>query len=128
MSWNYRIILHDLDSDPVNHWYGLHEVHYGMPYDRSQPGIGPTKEPITFTCGRDEGKEGIIAALEMALRNLRDPRWGVVLTDSGMERGEGKELAEPDLPPPEEIEHLTPNEQQIMHRALRRSMRIISDG
>jgi len=93
MSWNYRIILHDLDSDPVNHWYGLHEVHYGMPYDRSQPGIGPTKEPITFTCGRDEGKEGIIAALEMALRNLRDPRWGVVLTDSGMERGEGKELA-----------------------------------
>lgn len=93
MSWNYRIILHDLDPDPAKHWYGLHEVHYGMPDDPSKPGIGPTIEPTSFVCDVDEGKEGIIAALELALKTVRDPRWSVVLTDSGMAQGIGREPA-----------------------------------
>lgn len=95
MSWNYRIIFHDLDLNPEKHWFGLHEVHYGMPDDPSKPAIGPTKHPITFTCYRDEGKDAIIAALELALKTLRDPRWGVVLTDSGMAKGEGREVGKP---------------------------------
>jgi len=95
MSWNYRIILHDLDPNPDNHWYGLHEVHYGMPEDPSKPGIGPTADPISFSCGADEGKDGIIMMLELALKTLRDPRWGVVLTDSGMAQGIGREAAKP---------------------------------
>lgn len=98
MSWNYRIILHDLDPDPAKHWYGLHEVFYGHPDDRTKPGVGPTKEPISFVCDLDEGKEGIIGALELALKNVRDPRWGVVLTDSGMAKGIGREVAKPREP------------------------------
>ena len=93
MSWNYRIILHDLDPDPERHWYGLQEVHYGMPDDPSKPGIGPSKDPITFVCDRDEGKEGIIKSLERALSTLRDPQWGVVLTDSRMAQGIGREVS-----------------------------------
>lgn len=95
MFWNYRIILHDLDPDPANHWYGLHEVFYGMPDDSSKPGVGPTQNPIAFVCDADEGKEGIIASLERALKNVRDPRWGVVLTDSGMAKGIGREVGKP---------------------------------
>jgi hypothetical protein len=91
MSWNYRIILHDLDPDPGKHWYGLHEVYYGMPDDPSIPGIGPTVNPTSFVCGSDEGKDAIIGALVMALEDLRDPCWGVVLTDSGMAQGIGRE-------------------------------------
>ena len=93
MSWNYRIVLHDLDPDPEKHWYGLHEVHYGMPHEPGEPGIGPTENPISFVCSRDEGKDGIVGALELALETLRDPRWGVVLTDSGMAQGIGREIS-----------------------------------
>ena len=95
MSWNYRIVLHDLDPDPTKHWFGLHEVYYGMPDDRTKPGISPTVEPITFVCDVDEGREGIIQALELALTTLRNPRWGVVLTDSGMAQGIGREPGQP---------------------------------
>jgi hypothetical protein len=28
MSWNYRIIYHDLPPNDQNRWYGLHEVYY----------------------------------------------------------------------------------------------------
>lgn len=93
MSWNYRIILHDLDPNPANHWYGLHEVHYGMPGDPTKPGIGPTEDPIPFVCDLDEGPEAIIESLERALKTLRDPRWAVVLTDSGMVKGIGQEIS-----------------------------------
>jgi hypothetical protein len=95
MSWNYRIILHDLNPDTDQHWYGLHEVHYGMPDDPSKRGIGPGKNPIMFVCHRDEGKDGIIKALERALTTVRDPQWGVVLTDSGMAQGIGREVSKP---------------------------------
>lgn len=93
MSWNYRIILHDLDPDRDKHWYGLHEVYYGLPDDPGKPGIGPTVDPIAFVCGVEEGRDGIINALELALKTLRDPRWGVTLSDSGMAKGEGKEIS-----------------------------------
>lgn len=85
MSWNYRIILHDLDPVPERHWAALHEVHYGLPNDPATPALGWGKEPATFQCFPDEGAEGIIGALERALRSLRDPEFAVIIKESEWE-------------------------------------------
>jgi len=77
MSWNYRIILHDTDADPEKHWHGLHEVYY------SEDGkLSWTEDAITFVCDLDEGPDGIIGSLELALKSLRDPRFSTVLKET----------------------------------------------
>lgn len=86
MSWNHRIILHDLDPDPRKHWLGLHEVHYGTPGDPEVPGLGWTVEPVTFVCGPDEGAEGIIGSLELALTTLYNPEYSEIIKESEWER------------------------------------------
>lgn len=83
MGWNYRIVLHDLDPDPNKHWFGLHEVYYGTPEaPRDETKVSPTVNPITFCCGLDEGPEGIIGSLEMALKTLKDPKWATIIKES----------------------------------------------
>lgn len=66
MSWNYRIIHHDMDADEAKHWLGLHEVFY-------EDGVVAewTKDAVDFVCGLDEGPEGLVLSLEQALRDAR---------------------------------------------------------
>ena len=63
MTWRYQIILHDKAEHP---WYGLHEVYVGM---EGVEGVGHTEEPISFVCDENEGSEGIINSLKMALQD-----------------------------------------------------------
>ncbi len=96
MSWNYRVILHDLDPDPEKHWHGLHEVWYGQPGAPAKPGLGWSKEPDSFSCDLEEGPETIIKMLEDALATLRDPRYAEVIKESEWERHKrpGRTLSE----------------------------------
>lgn len=62
MSWNYRIVRCETGMGPV---WELHEMYYdedGTPKYR-------TSEPVDFVS--DEGPEGVIKALEMALNDAR---------------------------------------------------------
>ena len=56
MSWNYRIVHYR------NEGYGLHEV-----YDDAGKPISMTRNPTTFVSWDEEGRQGIISALELAL-------------------------------------------------------------
>ena len=76
MTWNYRIIRH---PDPDG-FFALHEVHY---HDDGRVRSW-TEEPISFVCGLDEGLEGIIGSLEIA---LRDAKTRPVLELGELERG-----------------------------------------
>lgn len=67
MPWNYRLILHDTDANPERHWIGLHEVYYD---DLSRPDYW-TEDAVTFRCHADEGPQGLIESLEMALDDAR---------------------------------------------------------
>ncbi len=60
MTWNYRIIDH-------GEYLGLHEVHYD---DAGKP-KSCTADPITFVADAEEGADGIVKALEMALIDAR---------------------------------------------------------
>ena len=67
-TWNYRIVLTRGDG-PSGPWeaYGLFEVHYdnaGRPEAR-------TVDLASFACDSDEGPEGIVGSLELALRDAR---------------------------------------------------------
>lgn len=71
MSWNYRIIRYEDGS------YGLHEVYYSK--KDGQP-IARTDRPVAFGCCEDEGPEGVVQSLEMALndaksRDILDDPW-----------------------------------------------------
>ena len=62
MSWNYRIVQR-LRAGINPSFYALHEVHYdddGLPW-------AMTTDPVDFVCDLEEGPEGIVEALEMAL-------------------------------------------------------------
>ena len=61
MSWHYRIVRHTDGS------LGLHEVYCD---EAGQPN-GFTAEPVSFVSYAEEGAAGIIAGLEMALRDAR---------------------------------------------------------
>ena len=61
MSWHYRIVRHTDGS------LGLHEVYCD---EAGQPN-GFTAEPVSFVSDAEEGAAGIIAGLEMALRDAR---------------------------------------------------------
>jgi hypothetical protein len=75
MVWNYRIILHDIDPDPKQHWLGLHEVHYD---DQGRPNSW-TEHLASFATDPELGKADLIGSLELALTTLRDPRFEDVL-------------------------------------------------
>jgi len=60
MSWNYRIIFHNIDSDVQKHWYGLHEVYY-----KNDEIFSWTEKPVTFISHFDE-PDGILNELENA--------------------------------------------------------------
>ena len=73
MSWNYRIIRHTGttkigDQEINNSHLAIHEVHY----DEEGNPIARSMKPISFCCDVDEGKDGIIASLERALRTIRE--------------------------------------------------------
>lgn len=76
MTWNYRIIRH---AD----WIGLHEVYYD---DGGRP-KSYTTNAATFVCDLDEGPDGIIKSLEMA---LADARKHPVLTEADFNGDEGE--------------------------------------
>lgn len=62
MTWNYRIIKRETGVGPV---WELYEVYYdkdGTPEFR-------TSEPVDF--GSEDGPEGVIKSLEMALNDAR---------------------------------------------------------
>lgn len=74
MTWNYRIIRHTKPAKLIGDemvdcsYLAIHEVYYdedGKPKARS-------KEPVTFQCDVDEGKDGIIASLGRALKTIRE--------------------------------------------------------
>lgn len=62
MTWNYRIV-HRRDGS-----YGLHEVYYD---DVGEP-VVMTENAVTFECDSDEGPEGVIGNLEMALKDAKE--------------------------------------------------------
>lgn len=62
MNWRYGII-HHIDTEIGDEWYSLHEI-----YDEKIW----TVEPVGFVASSDEGAEGVIASLEMALRDAKD--------------------------------------------------------
>jgi hypothetical protein len=65
-TWNYRIIKHDGADNAGHEWFGLHEVYTD---DR---GLSWTENPLSFVCDTEEGSEGIIKSLEMALADARN--------------------------------------------------------
>lgn len=60
MTWNYRLIRHD-------EHIALHEVFY----DDGGKITGWTADAISFVADLDEGAEGVISSLEMALADAR---------------------------------------------------------
>jgi YD repeat-containing protein len=60
MSWNYRIVKYK------NKDYGLHEVYY----DKQGRIVDRTEDPI-ISCYSEEGPEGIIKSLRMALKDAK---------------------------------------------------------
>ena len=61
MTWNYRIIHYTAGG------YGLHEVFY----DDKGEVEGWTDQAIDFGCDEDEGKEGVIKSLKLALKDAK---------------------------------------------------------
>lgn len=57
MTWNYRII-HYQNGD-----FGLHEVYY----DEKEKPTAITRTPVQFVCNAEEGHEGIVKSLRIAL-------------------------------------------------------------
>lgn len=62
MTWNYRV-LRDKSGN-----LALHEVYYN---DAGQPD-GYTQNPAGFYSDAEEGLQGLIGSLEMALRDARE--------------------------------------------------------
>ena len=85
MSWNYRLILHDLDPNSDLHWVGLHEAYYGMPGDPKKPGIGWAISPASFVSCPDDA-DTIKTMLKMALKTLNDPEFSEVIKESEYEK------------------------------------------
>lgn len=77
MTWNYRIVRSETKDGPM---WALHEVYY----DDDGHAIARTADPTDF--GSDEGPEGVIVSLEMA---LSDAKGRPVLPDSEIGSGHG---------------------------------------
>ena len=65
LTWNHRIILHNLDSDVRRHYYALHEVYY------SDGKMSWTEDPISFVCAAELGEGDLIRSLEHALESAK---------------------------------------------------------
>ena len=61
MTWNYQILRNSDGS------YALHEVYC----DDTGRANGTTMRPVSFVADAEEGTKGIVASLEMALRDAR---------------------------------------------------------
>lgn len=81
MSWNYRIV-HEPDGKGKGR-YDLREVYY----DEEGRISGGTARAVSFFAWADEGPEGVIASLEMA---LRDAKAYPVLEPSDFSPGRGE--------------------------------------
>lgn len=66
MSWNYRIV-NCLDGNGKR-YFGLFEVFY----DKHGNPDGRTAEPIDFVADEDEGAEGVVSSLKMALKDATE--------------------------------------------------------
>lgn len=66
MTWNYRVILHQIGENTDDWYYALHEVFYD---DDGKPN-GWTSDAIDFTCGHDEGVMGLVRSMELALSDV----------------------------------------------------------
>ncbi len=62
MSWSYRIIRH------TDGHYALHEVFYG---EDGEPN-GMTVQPVSFAADAEDGAEGVVEALRMALKDASE--------------------------------------------------------
>lgn len=76
MTWNYRIIQHKEGH------FALHEVYYN---EAGKPD-GLTDSPVSFGADKDEGPEGIITSLELALKDARERPVLNISDISGMEK------------------------------------------
>jgi len=94
MTWNYRIVKYRNGSG-----YGLHEVFYD---DRDRP-ITMTDDPIGFAAEPEEGPEGVVESLRMALRAVENVRSIPPLDEP--EEWPGEILGEDELP---EVGHEEP--------------------
>lgn len=74
--WNHRIILHDDDPDPTQHWLGLHEVYY----DEDERITGWVAEPSTFITSVELGRDDLLGELELVVKTLHKPKWMSVLS------------------------------------------------
>lgn len=73
MSWNYRVIHHPqsfvLNGEEIDTSYlAVHEVHY----DEEGKPVLYSKEPISFRCDVEDGKEEILARLMQAIGTIRE--------------------------------------------------------
>jgi hypothetical protein len=67
MTWNYRLILHDLDASHERHWVGLHEVYY-----EEEKIKGWTDTAVSFVSDGEDMANDVINSLEMALRDAKE--------------------------------------------------------
>lgn len=73
MTWNYRIVRYR----QVGAGYGLHEVYY----DDKLNVVSMTESPACFVAHIEEGPQGIIKSLTLALKDaqerpvLDEPNW-----------------------------------------------------
>jgi hypothetical protein len=65
MTWNYRIIKHDGADCAGHEWFALHEVYT----DNGK--MSWSEDPISFVCDVEEGPDGVIKSLELALSDAR---------------------------------------------------------
>lgn len=68
--WNYSIIFHD-DGEPDHQWYGLHEVYYDDA-DEVDRVTSWTRDAVSFVAHLEEGSEGIVESLRMALNDAKN--------------------------------------------------------
>lgn len=59
--WNYRIVKYKTGDG-----YGLHEVYY----DDVGEAWAMTKDPISFGCDIEEGPEGVLSSIRLALQSV----------------------------------------------------------
>ena len=64
-TWNYRIVRHHYPSPG---WLAIHEVFYD---DAGAP-TAMTADPVDFCCDEEEGPEGLVQSLELALADAKN--------------------------------------------------------
>jgi len=77
--WNYRIIKRKYKSTVT---YTLHEVYYGEDSEVEYF----TTNPISFCSDEDEGPEGLVQSLEMAIKDAK--KYPVLIYEELMEKFE----------------------------------------